>query len=201
MDMRPVFEWVTKGVFDYQSPRDAFKALPWHPNAAPSLDWRSALATGERLMAKQASILGFEVKHPIGLEYRSDLGAYKYEVRSSRDVFERAPQGGSTFVMFDGNTGKLIRLFMPTGERTGNTAESWLYALHMARVFGRPYQIFVCGLGLVITVLSITGIYIWWKKRGARRFSFARRGNVELVDPTVVSFLRSYVTAKRSAPR
>ena len=38
----------------------------------------------------------------------------------------------------------------------------------MADVFGLPYRIFVCVLGLVITMLSVTGVYIWWKKRCAR---------------------------------
>lgn len=111
---------------------------------------------------------------PLGLAYRPDLCAYSYEVRGSRDIFERATKGGSTEVMFDGDTGALIRLSLP-GERSGNTVESWLYALHMTRVFGLPYQIFVCALGLLITMLSVTGVYIWWKKRRARKFSATRR--------------------------
>jgi uncharacterized iron-regulated membrane protein len=64
---------------------------------------------------------------------------------------------------------------VPTGEHSGNTVESWLYALHMTRVFGRAYQIFVCVLGLVITMLSLTGAYIWWKKSRARTFSQMHR--------------------------
>jgi len=39
----------------------------------------------------------------------------------------------------------------------------------MARVFGRPYQVFVCLLGLVVAMLSVTGVYIWWKKRRGRK--------------------------------
>lgn len=46
-----------------------------------------------------------------------------------------------------------------TIELTGNTIESWLYALHMARVFGRAYQVFVC----------LTAVYIWWRKRKVRQ--------------------------------
>ena len=37
-----------------------------------------------------------------------------------------------------------MTIFRPTGGHSGNTLESWLYALHMTRVFGRAYQIFVC---------------------------------------------------------
>ncbi len=50
----------------------------------------------------------------------------------------------------------------------GNTVESWLSALHTADVFGRWYQWFVALLGLVITMFSATGVYLWWKKRRVR---------------------------------
>jgi len=39
-------------------------------------------------------------------------------------------------------------------------------------------QVFVCIMGLVITALSVTGVYIWWKKRRAQKFSKAHRGAV-----------------------
>jgi uncharacterized iron-regulated membrane protein len=39
----------------------------------------------------------------------------------------------------------------------------------MANVFGMPYRIFVCALGLLIAPLSNTGVNIWWRKRQARK--------------------------------
>src|SRR5208283_389698 len=71
-------------------------------------------------------------------------------------------------INFDADTGALRSLNLPTGQHSGNTISAWLYALHMADVFGLPYRIFVCVLGLVIAMLSVTGVYIWWKKRKAR---------------------------------
>ena len=65
---------------------------------------------------------------------------------------------------------------MPTGQHSGNTISAWLYALHMGDVFGLPYRIFVCVLGLVIAMLSVTGVYIWWKKRKARVRAASQRG-------------------------
>jgi uncharacterized iron-regulated membrane protein len=35
-------------------------------------------------------------------------------------------------------------------------------------VFGLPWRVFVCVLGLVIGTLSVTGVWIWWTKRKAR---------------------------------
>jgi uncharacterized iron-regulated membrane protein len=71
-------------------------------------------------------------------------------------------------VLFDAYDGELVTLSMPTGRRSGDTVTSWLAALHMARVFGLPYRIFVCVLGVAVATLSVTGVYIWWKKRTAR---------------------------------
>jgi hypothetical protein len=49
----------------------------------------------------------------------------------------------STRLWFDGDTGALRSLSLPTGEHSGNTVSTWLAAPHMADVFGPPYRIFV----------------------------------------------------------
>jgi len=176
MNMRAqVYDWVTRTVFEYRSPLDEYRAMPKLNKESPTFDWRAAQTIGEKLMAEQSILHGFTAGQPLGLSYSAQTGTYRYEVRGSRDLFERAPKGGSTSVTFDGDTGKLIKLYQPTGEHTGNTVDSWLYALHMARIFGRPYQIFVSVLGLVVVMLSVTGAYIWWKKRNARNTSEERR--------------------------
>jgi uncharacterized iron-regulated membrane protein len=147
---------------------------PTHPEDQPSkLDWRAAQAVGERLMEEQASQHDFAVGRPLSFSFDPFSGTYTYSVRSSLDVNE--VRGGVTIV-FDGDDGALRHLELPTSERSGNTVSAWLAALHLANVFGLPYRIFVCVLGVVITMLSVTGVYIWWKKRKARIFSKAHRG-------------------------
>lgn len=170
MNIRPAYEWVTARIFDYRSPLAAYEAFPKATTPAPKLDWRAALATGVKLMAEQADKNGFTTREPLSLMYEGDYNAYIYMARGSRDLFERSPKGGGTSVTFDGDSGALLELSQPTGERAGNTVESWLYALHMARVFGLPYRIFVSIVALALVMLSATGVYIWWKKRRARQF-------------------------------
>ncbi len=174
MDIRPAYEWVTKRLFDYQSQLDIFLLTPQGSPHAARLDWRAAQATGERLIAEQSFVHGFQGGPAVSLMYFPASNMYLYEVRGSRDLIERSPKGGGTYVTFDADSGALIQLSLPTGEHLGNTIESWLYVLHMARVFGLPYRIFVCALGLVIAMLSATGVYIWWKKRRARSFHALR---------------------------
>jgi uncharacterized iron-regulated membrane protein len=38
----------------------------------------------------------------------------------------------------------------------------------MGQVFGLPWRIFLAVLGVLVSVLTVTGIIIWWKKRAAR---------------------------------
>ncbi len=175
MNIRPWYEQVMGFLFDYQSPV-AVSMIDARRNDRPKLDWRAALDTGARLMAEQGRARGFKVGQPLELAYSASTGAWAYEVRGSHDLFERAPKGGSTRITFDGNTGELRVLKQPTGERAGNTIESWLYALHMARVFGPVYQASVCLFGLICALLPVTGVYVWWRKRKVRRMQRHRAG-------------------------
>ncbi|HTV32083.1 MAG TPA: PepSY-associated TM helix domain-containing protein, partial [Methylocella sp.] len=153
-----VFNWVTGAVFDYQQ-------YPWtDPNEIPSADFRAALSTGERLMAEQATKYGFTVQRAVQF---SCFATCVYEVKSSLDISDKLP---NTSITFNADTGALLSVDLPTGQHTGNTISSWLYSLHKADVFGLPYRTFVCVLGFVITMLSVTGVTIWWKKRQARLY-------------------------------
>ena len=166
MNIRPIYERGMGLVFDFMS-MDRIYAQG-RPNPHPRLGWVQAQATGERLLTEQAARHGLTISWRTSLIYLPEIGAYSYEARGSRDIFERAPKGGGTAVLFDGDTGALRQFSQPTGEHSGNTVESWLYALHMARVFGRPYQVLVSLFGLVTALLSITGVLIWWRKRRHR---------------------------------
>ena len=171
MDIRPAYEWVMRRLFDYQdSPVTTLILEAQAPAHDPRLGWREALATGERLAASESVRRNFVAGPPLSLAYFPQANLYLYEFRGSRDLFDRSPKGGSTSVAFGGDSGELMELSQPTGEHVGNTIESWLYALHMARVFGMPYRLLVCVLGLVIAMLSVTGVYIWWKNGAARGF-------------------------------
>jgi uncharacterized iron-regulated membrane protein len=76
---------------------------------------------------------------------------------------------GQTGVFIDARSGVLLTTRIPTGEYSGDTASRWLQSLHMAKVGGLPYRIFVAVIGLALAISAYTGLYIWWKKRGIRR--------------------------------
>jgi uncharacterized iron-regulated membrane protein len=162
-----VYTWATRAVLEYRAPWTEL-ADPPMARKSPLLDWRAAQAAGEMLMALEASKHGFGVETPVALSYDPKKGLYKYTVRSSLDIQDHR---GRTEVYFDGDTGDNVLVLLPTGQYAGNTVTSWIYALHMGNIFGLTWRIFVCMLGLAIVMLSATGVYIWWKKRSARRAS------------------------------
>jgi uncharacterized iron-regulated membrane protein len=159
-----VYKPVMKTVFNMpDEPYTDLPALPT-PQPEPTMDWRQAHSTGKRLMAEQASIHDIKVKNEMLLQYIPDKGVFMYAVTSDRDITDA---GGGTVLTFDGKTGKFLALSLPAGQNAGTTLHNWIFALHMALVWGLPFKIFLCLMGLVIAMLSITGVYIWLKKRRA----------------------------------
>ena len=109
---------------------------------------------------------GFKIEKPVGLNHLIEQRQYNYIVATDR----RFPDDKTFTVFFDADTGA-FHATMPTSTgHSGLTIMNWLRALHMIQdpVDYLVYRIFVCVIGLVIAMLSVTGVYIWWKKRRAR---------------------------------
>jgi uncharacterized iron-regulated membrane protein len=174
LDRMGVYNWITQTLCDYQTPMDEILSWPRHPvDEPPKLDWRAAQDDGELLLEKQASKEGFKIVKPDGFTYFSSNGLYNYSVQTDR-MF---PSDKRASVIFNADTGVFYKTMGTGADHTGNTVTNWLRALHTISdpVDYLPYRIFVCIGGLVLTTLSITGVYIWWKKRQARRFSASHR--------------------------
>lgn len=186
-----VYEPVTAAVFHYRPDMDLVNSLTLRANPAPRLTWIEAQTVGEQLMALEAARRGFEVYRPYGMAYIEEWGVYTYAVMSSLSVQEHA---WNTSLWLDGNTGTPVSFEAPSGEHSGNTVGTWLRALHFADLRDALiYRVFVCTLGLVVTMLSITGVYIWLRKRRARRHARVRRcvvmswGDVSEQEDTIVA--------------
>jgi uncharacterized iron-regulated membrane protein len=165
-----VYQPVMRSVFEYRPVTEDYEAMLRlrHAVPHPKLGWREAQSAGERLMARAASEHGFTIERPYGMAYLEDLGIYTYAVVGSRRIQDNA---WSTSLWLDGDTGTLVELDQPSGQHAGNTVETWLRALHFADLRDNlAFRLLVLALGLYVAALSITGIYIWLRKRRARRF-------------------------------
>jgi len=174
-NLNPVYEWTTAKLFDRTPLQEEMKTMhPAHPGPEPKLSWKEGLFHSQRLMEELARKEGFTVYRPFGFAYLSDPGVYSYAVESSRDISRASWDGVGIWV--DGETGELQKVFLPTGEHSGDTVSHWLRSLHFANLHGwLVYRVLVCILGVIITLLAVTGIYIWWRKRRARMIIRARR--------------------------
>ncbi len=165
-DTRPIEEQVAQ----YASPRQDTGPM--------KLDLRAAQARGKELAAQQATAAGFRLLQPKGLTSLGYMRSYNYSVETDRSF----PADKELTVFFDGDDGSFRGVMATSTGHFGETLTGWLRGLHMARepVDYLPYRIFVCLFGLVVAMLSITGVYVWWKKRKARLFH-ARRGEGRVV--------------------
>ena len=170
-NLAPVYKPVMAAAFAHQ-PGQAEIPLAPQPDWQPRLSWNEARETGRRLMTEAARTHHFTVMHEAWLSFDAARAAYRYDVRSDRDI--RDP-GGDTSVYFDANTGALHSVWLPTGAASGDTIRTWITSLHMAALWGVPMKTFVFMMGIAVTMLSITGVFIWRKKHAARRYSSAQR--------------------------
>lgn len=174
MDLNGFYTAATRLFSEFEQPMWA-RPAPATPDERPPIAWEEAETIGRRLMDEQARTHGFTVERLIAFYLMREKSVYEYRVRSSRDIGDKY---GATTIHFDSHSGALVSASIPTGQRAGNTLTTWLVELHMANVFGLPYKIFVCILGVAITMLSGTGVYIWWKKRAPKR-ARRRRSTVD----------------------
>ena len=164
-NLSEVYSPVMKAVFAHQVEAESGHG-PAQPNPTPALDWHAARETGRRLMSAQAQAHGVALFQEELLLHDPQRNVYRYLVKSSRDIRDRI---GSTSITFDADTGVLRAEWLPTGAARGDTIRTWITSLHMAAVWGLPMKLFVCTMGLVVGMLSITGVVIWARKRDARR--------------------------------
>ena len=162
LNLTDVYDPVTALVFGPRS-NDVVPATA-RASGATLLDWRTAHGIGQHLVTDVADRYGFAVVREEFLELDSATGVFAYGVRSSAD----RGKSSATRVRFDAYTGAELSFAWPGNEPTSETVTRWLIALHTARVFGPLMQVFVCVMGVVLTLLSGTGVYLWWKKRGVR---------------------------------
>jgi uncharacterized iron-regulated membrane protein len=162
------------GMFGSDPGEFVTRIYPDHPDLGlPKLDARDAQARGEAIAAEIAQRDGFHILRPISLQYFNYAGRYNYSVLTDRSF----PAEKRLTVYFDSNSGDFAGLYETKAPLLGDTLNNWLLALHQIRdpVDYFAYRVLVALTGVVIAMLSLTGIYIWWKKRRARAGSRARR--------------------------
>ncbi|MGU3536813.1 PepSY-associated TM helix domain-containing protein [Methylobacterium sp. A54F] len=72
-------------------------------------------------------------------------------------------------VFLEGRTGKVVGRFgSASATGAGDIFSNTLFPLHSGQLFGLPGRIVIALTGLTVTMLGMTGLVIWWRKRVAR---------------------------------
>ena len=168
LGLREVYDPVMQHIFDYTTTNDGIEnAMLSKPLENPKLSWREAEAQGIKIMREQATLHHFTIERPYGMAYIPEYGAYTYGVRSSLDL---RGHGWDTTVLIDGNTGQLRELDLPRGQHLGNTISTLLWGIHYGDLRDwLPFRLLIGCFGILLAILSLTGVVIWWRKRGVKR--------------------------------
>jgi uncharacterized iron-regulated membrane protein len=144
---------------------DIFAQRQAHPPEAPieavlSFDEVSARARAE------AARRGWP-HPPGGISYRPAYGIYVVDFFVSQH--DHSAGLGTPFLYYDGHDGRLLRARVPGEGTAGDIFMRLQFPLHSGQIAGLPGRIIVCLTGLVVAMLSSTGVVIWWKKYQGRR--------------------------------
>jgi len=154
-NLQSVYEPVMRNVFGESSTH--LRIQTPHP---PRLDWRQAYSAARAALDSATRGSGIEIRSERLMMYHADRHTYEYRVQTSRDVEAR----GNTRVFVNADTGAPLGIDYPTGGALGTTLTTWIEALHEGMVIGAPYKFVVSAVGIFVTVLSGTGVFIWTQR-------------------------------------
>jgi uncharacterized iron-regulated membrane protein len=134
----------------------------------PKEDRRPTLAFADALRLAEAQVARERIEwRPATLLYRADWDLYGVTLTNDGRLNYRAL--GPIYLYFDASDGRLVHRVDPYADSAGLVMIRMLYPLHSGKIAGWPTVALVFLLGLATIGQAVTGFYVWWKKRRARR--------------------------------
>ncbi|MBW7899993.1 MAG: PepSY domain-containing protein [Rhodocyclaceae bacterium] len=155
-----VFRPILLAVSDF-SPRpiDVYPEAPERQPIMPGLAYREVVARA----AEEARKLGW--KEPVNRVFYSHRRGY-YSVSFFHPADYLAVDGmPHKRLFFDAFDGRLISIRAPWAGSGADVFVQAQFPVHSGRILGLPGRILISAMGLVVAVLSVTGVYIWLRKR------------------------------------
>jgi uncharacterized iron-regulated membrane protein len=148
---------VTPSPFDVRTPADD------HHPIAPRLNYSQVLDTA----GEDAKKRGWE--EPAGSVFYARLfGIYAIDFFHPENA-HGAGGVGHRRLYLDGLDGRILGQREPWKGTAADIFVQAQFPLHSGRILGIPGRILISAMGLVVAMLSVTGVYIWLKKRRSRR--------------------------------
>jgi uncharacterized iron-regulated membrane protein len=126
------------------------------------------------LAASEAKALGWSTP-PGGIFYSPEFGIYG--VTFFEPGHEHGDGGlGNPSLFFEGKDGAAAGANIPGSGSAGDIFMQAQFPLHSGRILGLPGRIMISMMGLLVAMLSVTGVIVWQKKRVARKKMSAKGG-------------------------
>ncbi|WP_417792858.1 PepSY-associated TM helix domain-containing protein [Terasakiella pusilla] len=161
-----VYRPVVSNILTFSAPKTVLPVPPDELKDRPEIGWQNGYAIARELLAQLSRTYDFTVIEHERFAYYPDQNTLKLMARTSLDANDTF---GQTWVFVDASTGQLKTYSLPTGVAAGDTFTYWLTTLHIARIWGLPYRVLVTLTGLFLTVVTLTGLMIWWRKHKAKQ--------------------------------
>lgn len=106
---------------------------------------------------------------PVGsVTYNQAFGIYGVQFYYPKDG-HGAGGVGHKRLYYDSQDGRYLGDRQPWQGTVADIFVQAQFPLHSGRILGLPGRILISVMGLVVAILSITGILVWWRKRASRR--------------------------------
>jgi uncharacterized iron-regulated membrane protein len=150
------------------TPFDTRSRATVHEPITPRIDYAGVMERARREAAQR----GWDM--PIGgMFYTPSFGIY-----GAQFFHEGADHGtggvGHATIYIDAVDGTVLGDRRPWQGTVADIFVQAQFPLHSGRILGLPGRILISIMGLVVAMLSVTGVYIWWKKRRAQLRQQAR---------------------------
>ncbi|KAF0095789.1 MAG: PepSY-associated TM helix family [Puniceicoccaceae bacterium 5H] len=92
-------------------------------------------------------------------------------------------------VYIDASTGDPLASIDYPSLQPGAKAALMFYSIHTGRIFGLPTKILALISCLIIVAMSLTGVWMWWRRHPSGKFGAPRRTRNEAVPKTIVAVI------------
>jgi len=152
----------TPGPYETQTP------APFGTYMAPTLGFADAVHVARTEAARR----GFDTP-PGGIYYGGDYAFYNVSFFDPADEMGAMGMGLSNLYI-DAKDGRVLGEYRPWKGTAADVFVQLQLPLHSGRLLGMPGRILMSFMGVMVAMLSVTGIVIWARKRRSRRLTAGR---------------------------
>ncbi len=143
-------------------PTDTYKLMPANQPIQPHVPWDRIIEQAKRDAAAR------EWDEPVNRAFYAYRNGY-YSVSFFKFGDYLGVNGmPHKRLFYDAGDGRFIGMRKPW---KGSGADIFIQAqfpVHSGRILGLPGRIMISAMGIVVAILSVTGVVVWWRKRSAR---------------------------------